>query len=78
VMRAAARTTDGREHSVEIVNPRGHEDNPVTSDEVAAKFLRLTTPGYGDQRARRILASWSAIAGARQVSDAIDLLARVD
>jgi 2-methylcitrate dehydratase len=78
VMRATACTTDGREHSVEIVNPRGHEENPVTSDEVAAKFLRLTTPGYGEQRARGILASWSAIAGARRVSDAIDLLARVN
>lgn len=77
VMRATARTADGRQHSVEIVNPRGHEANPVTSDEVAAKFLRLTTPGYGEQRAREILASWSAIAGARRVSDAIDLLARV-
>jgi 2-methylcitrate dehydratase len=78
VMRATARTTDGRQHSVEIVNPRGHEENPVTSDEVAAKFLRLTAPGYGEQRAGGILASWSAIADARRVSDAIDLLARVD
>ncbi len=78
VMRAAARTTDGREHSVEIVNPRGHEDNPVTPDEVAAKFLRLTIPGYGEPRAREILAAWSAIADARRVSEAVDLLARED
>jgi 2-methylcitrate dehydratase len=78
VMRATARTADGRQHSVEIVNPRGHEDNPVTPDEVAAKFLRLTRPSYGEQRARQILASWSAIADAARVSDAIDLLARAD
>ena len=78
VMRATARATDGREHSVEIVNPRGHEDNPVTPGEVAAKFLRLAAPAYGEPRAREVLASWSAIADARRVSDAIDLLARED
>ena len=78
VMRATARATDGREHSVEIVNPRGHEDNPVTPGEVAAKFLRLAAPAYGEPRAREVLASWSAIADARRVSDALDLLARED
>jgi 2-methylcitrate dehydratase len=78
VMRATARTTDGRGHSVEIVNPRGHEDNPATPGEVAAKFLRLTSPRYGELRARAILASWSAIADAEHVSGAIDLLAPED
>ena len=78
VMRATACTTDGRQHSVEIVNPRGHEDNPVTPGEVAAKFLRLAAPAYVEPRAREVLASWSAIADARRVSDAIDLLARED
>jgi 2-methylcitrate dehydratase len=78
VMRVTARTTDGRQHSAEIVNPRGHEDNPVTSEEVAAKFLRLTCPDYGEARARELLAAWSAIVGAPRVSDAVDLLARQD
>jgi 2-methylcitrate dehydratase PrpD len=73
-MRAVATTHDGRIVTAEIVNPRGHEDNPVTSDEVDAKFHRLADPVYGEQRAAEVLAGWRAAAGAERVSDLLDLL----
>jgi 2-methylcitrate dehydratase len=73
-MRVTARTKDQRERTVEIVNPRGHEDNPVTDVEVAAKFARLARPVYGEERTAEILAGWRGVATAERVSDLVDLL----
>jgi 2-methylcitrate dehydratase len=75
VMRATARTTSGAEHSTEIVNPRGHEANPVTTDEVTEKFRRLVEPVYGAERTAMIGAAWWQAASAASVRDLVDLLA---
>ena len=36
--------------------PRGHAGNPMTDNEVEAKFRRTVEPKYGKDRADRILA----------------------
>jgi 2-methylcitrate dehydratase len=74
VMRATATATDGRRHAVEIVNPRGHEENPVTTEEVGGKFERLVRPLYGPERAAAALAGWRSASKAERVSDLVDLL----
>jgi 2-methylcitrate dehydratase len=76
VMRAVARTYDGRELRVEIVNPRGHEDNPVTEAEVNQKFGRLVEPVYGASRTGEILTGVWDVARAERFSDVLDLLVR--
>ncbi len=74
VMRARARTTDGRVHDVEIVNPLGHEGNPVNDDQLSRKFRRLVEPVYGSARATQALSAWQKIAAAETVTPALDSL----
>lgn len=73
-MRATARSTSQESFHVEVVNPRGHEENPVTPEEVGQKFLRLAVPVYGEQRAVSVLAGWRNAAKAASVRDLVDLL----
>jgi 2-methylcitrate dehydratase len=47
---------DGRQLTREVEFPRGHAGNPMSDDEVVAKFRRLVEPCYGKDRADRILA----------------------
>ncbi len=74
VMRVQARSRDGAVHDIEIVNPRGHQDNPVTDDEAAEKFVRLLEPKYGSQRTKVVLDAWRNIQSFDNVADAHDLL----
>jgi 2-methylcitrate dehydratase len=74
IMRASATTVDGQTHSVEIVNPKGHEDNPVTDVEVAEKFRRLVEPTFGPTRTETALTAWRAVATAKTVSEVLDVL----
>ena len=74
IMRARATTLDGQTHSVEIVNPKGHEDNPVTDVEIAEKFRRLVEPTFGPTRTETALTAWRAVATAKTVSEVLDVL----
>ncbi|MCE9530483.1 MAG: MmgE/PrpD family protein [Planctomycetes bacterium] len=47
--------TDGRQFTKEVEFPRGHAGNPMTDDEVVAKFRRLVEPRYGKDSADRML-----------------------
>lgn len=47
--------TDGRQFSKEVEFPRGHAGNPMTDEEVIAKFRRTVEPRYGKERASAIL-----------------------
>ena len=73
-MRATATTFDGRTLTVEVVNPKGHEHNPVSAAETAEKFTRLALPIYGAERTKTALVAWRSIATANSVSDAYDTL----
>lgn len=51
LMKVEARTGDGRTIAFEERNPKGFWRNPMTDDEVAAKFARVAQPVYGDRTA---------------------------
>lgn len=50
---------NGKTYHVHIRNPRGHELNPLTPEEIEMKFLRLTEPALGrDGAAAAFDAAW--------------------
>jgi len=54
---------DGRELTEEILHPKGDEENPLTTDELREKFLRLTTPILDDD-GRQLWSNATGIADA--------------
>ncbi len=76
--RVVAKDRDGNEHVIEITNPRGHESNPMSDDDVDTKFRRLMEPEYGQERTDETLGLlWKAPTTDR-FSDVLDLLAKPD
>lgn len=71
-MRVNAKDKAGKSYEVHIVNPPGHEDNPLSAADLAAKFTRLCEPRLGKARAAAALAQWQNIAAAANVKDAFD------
>ena len=71
-MRVNARDKAGKSYEVHIVNPPGHEENPLSSADLAAKFTRLTEPRLGRERAAAALKHWQNIVSAKNVKDAFD------
>jgi len=71
-MRVNAKDKAGKSHEVHIVNPPGHEENPLSPADLAAKFTRLIEPRLGKERAAAALKHWQNIASARNVKDAFD------
>jgi 2-methylcitrate dehydratase PrpD len=66
---------DGGQRGVEVLNPPGHEKNPMTSDQVNEKFLRLTTPHLGAQRADEAAAFWRTVTEHADLDRGFELLA---
>ena len=62
----------GKKHQVYIVNPLGHEDNPVSADDLATKFLRLCEPRLGKTGAAAALKQWQNIEQTKNVGPAFD------
>jgi 2-methylcitrate dehydratase len=56
--RVTATDAAGAHYESEIVNPRGHEDNPMSRADIEAKFARLCGPLLGEDRAREALRIW--------------------
>ncbi|MGC4112595.1 MAG: MmgE/PrpD family protein [Nocardioides sp.] len=73
-MRVTARLRSGEAVTADIVNPRGHEDNPVPTREIGEKMLRLVAVEYGEEQARRILQGWEAVSTATSLRPLLDLL----
>ena len=73
LMRVVATEDDGTRHSVEIVNPLGHPDNPMQDGHIDEKFLALAEPVLG-QRARTALSRWRRVQEPPDVGDLIQLL----
>jgi 2-methylcitrate dehydratase len=55
VMRVTATSRAGKEHFIEIVDPRGNPRNPMDDGEIADKFLRLAVPALGKDKAEAAL-----------------------
>ena len=73
-MRIDAVDKAGKSYEVDIVNPPGHEDNPLSPEDLAAKFTRLCEPTLGKERATAALAQWQNIGAADNVKAAFDAL----
>jgi 2-methylcitrate dehydratase len=74
VMRVTATTQDGGETVVEVTNPKGHDRNPMTFDDVAVKFRGLVEPALGAAATATALEQWATIRRARALTPAMDLL----
>lgn len=53
--RVTVKLTGGREHTEEIIVPKGERENPMTQQDVEEKFLSLTGPVVGEGNARRVI-----------------------
>jgi 2-methylcitrate dehydratase PrpD len=71
-MRVTAKDRSGKSYDVHIVNPPGHEDNPLSAADLAAKFMRQCEPRLGSERAEAALSTWRSIDNVLDVSDAFD------
>jgi 2-methylcitrate dehydratase len=71
-MRVTAVDRAGKSYEVEIVNPPGHEDNPLSPSDLAAKFTRLCEPRLGAQRTAAALDHWQYIESATDLNRAFD------
>jgi 2-methylcitrate dehydratase PrpD len=69
-MRMTAKDRGGRAHQVYVRNPLGHEDNPVSANDLAEKFRRLVAPRLGDERTAAALQTWQRIEQLADVSEA--------
>ena len=49
VLRLQATSTSGQRTEIEVVNPAGHVDNPLTPGQVRDKFIALVAPELGGQ-----------------------------
>lgn len=66
--------SDGRKLEAASETNRGDTEDPYTAAEIAAKFMDLAAPVYGDARARNILAAVDALDRAADIKALSDLL----
>jgi len=74
LLRVLATTSDGVCHSIEIVNPLGHPDNPMQDHHIEEKFMALAEPVLGEDRSRKALDSWWHVQDAPDIAALMDLL----
>jgi 2-methylcitrate dehydratase len=70
-MRVDATDDQGKQHQVEVVNPLGHEKNPVSDQDLDDKFRRLCLSRIGEEGTEAALRIWRSIE-AWPVADALD------
>jgi 2-methylcitrate dehydratase PrpD len=68
------RTNDGRSFRKRVDFARGRSENPLTSDELEAKFVRLATPAVGESRALEIIPVVQNLEGLSDVRELIALM----
>jgi 2-methylcitrate dehydratase PrpD len=59
--RVTVRLADGREHSEEIIAPKGERENPMSRQDVEEKFLGLAAPVVGDVKSRAVIKGVSSL-----------------
>ena len=55
VFRIAVLARDGRRHEVEVTQPRGHPNNPMTDEEVLAKYEALASGALAPAARRAVV-----------------------
>jgi 2-methylcitrate dehydratase len=74
LIRVAATTIGGARHSIEVVNPLGHPDNPMQDRHIEEKFMMLAEPVLGQGRCRTALDRWWRVRDIEDISQLIQLL----
>jgi 2-methylcitrate dehydratase len=74
LMRVVATSSSGVQHTVQVVNPLGHPDNPMLDRHIEDKFAALAEPVLGKERCRQALERWWRIHDAADVGALIGLL----
>lgn len=64
---------DGRKLVREVEFPRGHAGNPMTDQEVEAKFRRAVEPTYGKDRASAVLARCWDLENVKSVTELVGM-----
>ncbi len=75
MMRVEAADRLGKRHSIEVVNPLGHERNPMRDADVRRKFMALSGPVLGDERAAAALDQWWCVEDLSHLGAAFDGIA---
>ena len=65
--------TDGRTESFSVADPLGFWTNPMTAGDTEDKFMRLTVPRYGRDRAAVIHQFWSTVTQAQDLTTGMAL-----
>lgn len=73
--RITVKEKGGREVTSEVAIPRGHPRNPMTKEDVEAKFLGLAGRRLGEKRAREALKRLWSLEDERDLGDVLGLLA---
>ena len=68
--RVTVKLADGREHTEEIIAPKGESENPMSREDIEEKFLGLAVPVLGDEQARAVVAEVQTL-DARESLDAL-------
>ena len=74
VLRVTATETNGKQHSVEIVDPLGHPDNPMQDKDIEEKFNAMAEPVLGPERCRRSLDAFWKVRDADNIGALFALL----
>ncbi|MFI6347439.1 MmgE/PrpD family protein [Streptomyces sp. NPDC050560] len=69
---------DGRSYEERVDTPKGEPENPMTPTEVRDKFLRLTVPAVGEDRAHALLTAVGSLPEAPRVRPLLAALATGD
>jgi 2-methylcitrate dehydratase len=67
-------TISGQHFSAAVTHPHGHFRNPMSDDDVEAKFRRLTADTMAPEQMDRVLASIWSLEAAENLSVCLDAL----
>ena len=73
--RVTVKLADGREHSEEIIAPKGESENPMSRGDIEDKFLGLAVPVVGDEKARAVIEEVSSFDSRDSLAPLLALLA---
>jgi 2-methylcitrate dehydratase PrpD len=72
--RVIVKSSGGETYSEEVIIPKGESGNPMSAEEVEAKFLALAAPVSGDERARSLLKEVSSLESRDSLKPLIEML----
>ena len=73
-IRVEAVAKSGEHITVELTNPKGHDENPMDNADIDDKFRSLCEPVLGRQRVTEALNAWWNIGSSKTLTPALDLL----